>query len=204
MRPEISNELLLQVIQAWDPDESGGWEIHSATGTLCAGNFGVRHRDGEMFCHVEASVWRANCELVEFLLKDRPELVGDFDPDRWPYLECKKACNGFWTLDPWESSTTPDHMVRRIKSYEYLKAWKENREIGEQLEKRYDEMVEDQENAINPHDVTLSIEGQAIEGMEICDDVLSVPATYEKICPHCNGSKEVTGWLGKESCQACL
>ena len=62
--------------------------------------------------------------------------------------------------------------------------------------------------SIDPREVTLTIDGQTIE-MIPGEPVVGysapaeVPATYEEICPRCNGSKEVTGWLGKETCNAC-
>ena len=193
MRPNISNELLLRVIQAWNPDEKNAWSVYD--GGLLWGVYLLRGQTGfirgeskgTLLCHDDA-IWDEARQEIAFLLKDRPDL--ELCNGRCPKDTKNKSLESFeafWDSDPWGPHTPAFSVVKRIKSYEYLREWKES-----------------QETAVNPHDVTLTIDGQAIEGMEICDDVLGVPVTYEKICPHCNGSKEVVGWLGKESCQACV
>lgn len=200
MRPEISNELLLQVIQAWDPTIADDLHVNDC-GELRYGEdkWYVRWSNGDMYVP-HRSIAKVS-ELVEFLLKDRPDL-GDPEDRKWPYLECKNTCGGFWTSDPWESIATPDHMIRRIKSYEYLKGWKDTQEHL-QLQDRLVEC-----GKINPEDVRLTIDGQTIDRIPGEPVVgysapTEVPTTYEQLCPHCNGSKEVTGWLGKEVCNAC-
>lgn len=186
MRSEISNELLLQVIQAWDPGEA---DKLSVSVDLRWNGYFIRESDGHMLQHHESDPWHEASKLVEFLLKDRPDLgllkgSGGWK-DEVPEDECLKATNGCWDSDPWEYSTTPVRdLVIRIKAYEYLREWKER-----------------QESTIDPSDVTVTIDGQTIEG--IPGEFIEVPATYETICPHCNGTKEVTGWSGKESCNAC-
>lgn len=277
MRAEISNKLLLKVIQAWDPDEAELWSVdkhgdlrqHTSDGIWY-----IREPNNEIPPHYPEDDWYEACELVEFLLKDRPDLELLKGSGGWkdevPEDECLKATNGCWDSDPWEYSTTPVRdLVIRIKSYEYLKEWKERQEGNMKIETpsvagamtfrpngpkaisdftggepkqtlyistehplsilngskiRLSKPVPfdmkpgeilslincegiwwetSRVTAIDPDDVTLSIEGQSIEGMEIHDDVLGVPATYDRICPRCNGSKEVVGWHGKESCNVC-
>ena len=244
MRPEISNELLLQVIQAWEPDTEDKWSVGR---DLMKGGFFIRDHLGILFPHVEGDPWDEDAKLVEFLLKDRPDLeLGDFST---PYEECVKACDGghWYSRDPWsDGEVNPKVMVARIKAYEYLREWKESqgpltaKNIADGFKRQREALqplIDSRTTAINPDDVTLSIDGQAIEGMacewkcrrhpdekdsEYRDRLtaaikvpapyawktktlkgIPTPGTYETICPHCNGSKEVTGWYGKESCQAC-
>ena len=196
MRPEISNELLLQVIQAWDPDKMDSWWVTICNKTLIWESVGIREHNARM-CPRDYP-WEEASKLVEFLLKDRPKLHRSWDPK--VLRKTEKEIGTSWTADPFVGigyEPTPKDIVRRLKSYEYLKEWKETQEHLE----LQDRLVEC--GKINPGDITLTIDGQTIEGMEIYDDVLSVPTTYEAICPHCNGSKEIVGWYGKEVCNAC-
>lgn len=247
MKPEIKNELLLQVLQAWDPDGADQWWVDKCgelrwDTQLC---WYMRWPNGDIY--IKHSYMEKAHELVEFLLKDRPDLeLGDFST---PYEECVKACDGghWYSRDPWsDGEVNPKVMVARIKAYEYLREWKESqgpltaKNIADGFKRQREALqplIDSRTTAINPDDVTLSIDGQAIEGMacewkcrrhpdekdsEYRDRLtaaikvpapyawktktlkgIPTPGTYETICPHCNGSKEVTGWYGKESCQAC-
>lgn len=199
MRPEISNQLLLQVIQAWDPANASHWRLYKEE--LRHDRWFIRGFSGGVAGHSIKHEWFKPCELVEFLLKDRPDLGPD---DNFPYLECKKSTNGYWYSDPWGDSASAECMVLRIKSYEYLKAWKESQ--GTLTAKNIADGFKRQREALHTLIDGISVDtfsltsGQAIVGYSAPTEV---PATYEKICPYCNGSKEVTDWHGKESCQAC-
>lgn len=298
MRSEISNELLLQVLQAWDPSEADKWSVDS-DGELCweisECTRYIRLSGSKMCEHRKDWDWHDAATLVEFLLKDRPDL--ELCGGRCPKEIKEKSLESFdayWDSDPWESHPPPRSVVVRIKSYEYLKEWKEKQQVNDLVRWAYTscrtasqaelEMMQtaqkvstpsvegcslfrafgpktvtnftggrtgqaleifatnsnitivdgphirlcgsgdfkmksgealyltncsgvwcetSRKTVIDSNDVTLSIEGQTIEGMEICDDILEVPATYAPICPYCNGSKEVVGWSGKEKCRAC-
>lgn len=237
MRPEISNELLLQVIQAWDPAEAGDWFVDDERELRWGENqWYIRWPEGRIYSYYEASSYYKASKLVEFLLKDRPDLNSEME-DIWDsemLSDCRKEFGTSWAINPWTTDLDtpgPADIVRRIKAYEYLKAWKESQEPNWKEPETYEQYcdwcrqkpdcvplsLEKWSEAckteatvtvkrtipIDPGDVTLSVGGQIIERMEIRDDVLEIPTTYEKICPHCNGSKEVVGWRGKESCQAC-
>ncbi len=273
MRPEISNKLLLQVIQAWNPEEADLW-YEDTDGKLRwihqgeSYHYYVRHSDGGVLSTCDDTPQN----LVKFLLKDRPKLHCKWDP-----LVLRKAEKVFgtsWTADPFVGigyEPNAKTIVSRLKSYEYLKEWKESQEgymkpetpsvagttvffpngpktiadftggeptqqlsihtaypitIVSDVQIRLKGSVNfdmkpgetlslvdcggvwcetSRATTINPSDVTLTIGGQTIERMpvEMVSIRTEVPTTYQKICPHCNGSKEVTGWLGKEPCNAC-
>lgn len=272
MRSKISNELLLQVIQAWDPDGAGDLYVDGCGELRCGeGSWYVRWPNGDMYIS-HRSIAEAS-KLVEFLLKDRPDLNPDSKVswDKDVLSHSRKEWGIAWASDPFSElgAPIPSDIVRRLKSYEYLREWKERQEGNMKIETpsvagamtfrpngpkaisdftggepkqtlyistehplsilngskiRLSKPVPfdmkpgeilslincegvwwetSRVTTIDPDDVTLSIEGQTIEGMEIHDDVLGVPATYDRICPHCNGSKEVVGWHGKESCNVC-
>lgn len=202
MRPEISNELLLQVIQAWDPSKAGDWLIRPH-GSLVCGDFGIRHGDGEMFAADEGDPWGKHCELVKFLLQDRPALNSHngFEWDPKVTLHCRREFVECWASDPWRTdfdTPSPSSIVGRIKSYDYLREWKESQGCNPGCKCGDIKHMTDEDIVRHFGEELTGISGA---DLEIFDDHL--PATYEQLCPHCNGSKEVTGWLGKESCQAC-
>jgi len=209
MRPEISNELLLQVIQAWDPDEADKWSVDKDK-DLMWGDYFIRGED-HIFSHDERRAWHEASELVEFLLKDRPDL-GLIDGPAWkeevPVYKCEKATGASWNSDPWNNGyMEPERIVARIKAYEYLKEWKETQEHL-QLQDRLVECGKPE--CRKPEESDGEFRRRLLGPIPPPSPRLvsllreaKIPATYEAICPHCNGSKEVTGWYGKESCQAC-
>lgn len=264
MRPEISNELLLQVIQAWDPAEAGDWFVDDENELRWGENeWYIRWPDGQVYCYGARSSYRKACKLVEFLLKDRPDL-GLLDHRRcWkdgvPTYECEKATNVSWDSDPWGSTSRAKNLVKRIKSYEYLKEWKESQEStakvcqadaiqvrldrgetiqgeclylekpihlysnsivhGCEIECKLDSWWEwKEESRCQQENVdfkdpsyleAVSCREPEESGVEFrqrlrdANPSPEVPAIYDRICPHCNGSKEVVGWYGKESCNVC-
>ncbi len=213
MRPEISNELLLQVIQAWDPSKAEDWLVRSHGSLICL-DFGIRHRDGEIFDVDLMSPWRKHCELVEFLLKDRPHLSPNREVEwtREVLKSCRKACGVTWSCDPWNrilDRPSFSNIVERIKSYEYLKAWKESRTTNIDFkDPSYLESVSCREPEESDDELcarlTAAIKVPALYSWKTKTlKGVPTPATYEQLCPHCNGSKEVRGWLGKEVCNAC-